>query len=94
MTPASHIEFEDVVQFQYRKRYEITCDENVIAEPSFIEEFQYRKRYEITCDTRINPTDEQDNYKFQYRKRYEITCDDAHQQERSSSAHVSIPQAV
>ena len=70
VTPASHIEFEDVVQFQYRKRYE------------------------ITCDTRINPTDEQDNYKFQYRKRYEITCDDAHQQERSSSAHVSIPQAV
>ena len=37
--------------------------------------FQYRKRYEITCDTRINTTDEQDNYMFQYRKRYEITCD-------------------
>ena len=45
-----------------------------------------RKRYEITCDTRINPTDEQDNYKFQYRKRYEITCDNDMSHESRSLA--------
>ena len=37
--------------FQYRKRYEVTCDAlgggflgNIIGP------FQYRKRYEVTCD--------------------------------------------
>ena len=39
--------------FQYRKRYEITCDAiddavTTIATTAF----QYRKRYEITCDKR------------------------------------------
>ena len=39
------------MEFQYRKRYEITCDFiefNVSRHIST--EFQYRKRYEITCD--------------------------------------------
>ena len=37
--------------FQYRKRYEITCDFRSSA-PSHGGPlwFQYRKRYEITCD--------------------------------------------
>ena len=38
-------------RFQYRKRYEITCDDhdqNAVNRER--EWFQYRKRYEITCD--------------------------------------------
>ena len=38
-------------EFQYRKRYEITCDDhdqNAVNRER--EWFQYRKRYEITCD--------------------------------------------
>ena len=39
-------------EFQYRKRYEVTCDR---AEGGLmdrvLEAFQYRKRYEVTCDT-------------------------------------------
>ena len=38
-------------QFQYRKRYEITCD---LDTKDYVyrkeNRFQYRKRYEITCD--------------------------------------------
>ena len=40
-------------KFQYRKRYEITCDENPIMDSRPLSEFQYRKRYEITCDIAI-----------------------------------------
>ena len=36
--------------FQYRKRYEITCDKAAVAAKFAAVEFQYRKRYEITCD--------------------------------------------
>ena len=38
-------------EFQYRKRYEITCDDpciELLVELGYV--FQYRKRYEITCD--------------------------------------------
>ena len=37
--------------FQYRKRYEVTCDFNDggIIWIDYVE-FQYRKRYEVTCD--------------------------------------------
>ena len=37
--------------FQYRKRYEVTCDNRLITNMlcPFIK-FQYRKRYEVTCD--------------------------------------------
>ena len=36
--------------FQYRKRYEVTCDKK--SENDLIKKaaFQYRKRYEVTCD--------------------------------------------
>ena len=40
-----------VEKFQYRKRYEVTCDvflHTVVSE--FLRKFQYRKRYEVTCD--------------------------------------------
>ncbi len=36
--------------FQYRKRYEITCDFRLLGVLRQELEFQYRKRYEITCD--------------------------------------------
>ena len=36
--------------FQYRKRYEITCDAVGAPLETYVVLFQYRKRYEITCD--------------------------------------------
>ena len=37
--------------FQYRKRYEITCDQTTKDLSGLsLRGFQYRKRYEITCD--------------------------------------------
>ena len=36
--------------FQYRKRYEVTCDEGSTTTDTPTFEFQYRKRYEVTCD--------------------------------------------
>ena len=65
----------DRVWFQYRKRYEITCDPRGITLRLFPILFQYRKRYEITCDVCIGD-EEYTLIVFQYRKRYEITCDD------------------
>ena len=38
-------------KFQYRKRYEITCDCVLLFQHDVGELFQYRKRYEITCDS-------------------------------------------
>ena len=40
--------------FQYRKRYEVTCDMIPKSLVSSGNLFQYRKRYEVTCD--INST--------------------------------------
>ena len=41
-------------RFQYRKRYEITCDIKGLEKKSTGFSFQYRKRYEITCDSEWN----------------------------------------
>ena len=67
---------EEEVKFQYRKRYEITCDgKQRKVRPGTASRFQYRKRYEITCDA-LNALESHRGGKgFQYRKRYEITCD-------------------
>ena len=40
----------DLLVFQYRKRYEVTCDVNPWASEPLTPTFQYRKRYEVTCD--------------------------------------------
>ena len=38
--------------FQYRKRYEVTCDLRPGRIDLILEiPFQYRKRYEVTCDS-------------------------------------------
>ena len=37
-------------EFQYRKRYEVTCDERINYDTISGHRFQYRKRYEVTCD--------------------------------------------
>ena len=39
-----------VALFQYRKRYEVTCDMALINANDAVALFQYRKRYEVTCD--------------------------------------------
>ena len=41
--------------FQYRKRYEVTCDLEWHSLIGSDFRFQYRKRYEVTCDE--NPVD-------------------------------------
>ena len=64
-----------LVPFQYRKRYEITCDKKSVIISVFLLKFQYRKRYEITCDELVEDGTIHMTMEFQYRKRYEITCD-------------------
>ena len=61
--------------FQYRKRYEVTCDAVRLSEGYTGAEFQYRKRYEVTCDVEKVKNEHGDAEQFQYRKRYEVTCD-------------------
>ena len=63
-------------RFQYRKRYEVTCD-FLEDEPQTMKdvEFQYRKRYEVTCDLQGIGKCLVRHGVFQYRKRYEVTCD-------------------
>ena len=43
--------FVPVAKFQYRKRYEVTCDLQVKDSVGGPYGFQYRKRYEVTCDS-------------------------------------------
>ena len=63
-----------VTMFQYRKRYEVTCDD-LDADVEWADVvFQYRKRYEVTCDVALLVV-LQIVLEFQYRKRYEVTCD-------------------
>ena len=41
--------------FQYRKRYEVTCDPHcAFTKLAKLVLFQYRKRYEVTCDRTTN----------------------------------------
>ena len=39
-----------IFPFQYRKRYEVTCDMFLKGGNLCAYKFQYRKRYEVTCD--------------------------------------------
>ena len=50
MTPTNVLAVAGLLKFQYRKRYEITCDDSYWNWGYRIVRFQYRKRYEITCD--------------------------------------------
>ena len=81
--------------FQYRKRYEVTCDVMItIITGLWANSFQYRKRYEVTCDCRCFLLRRLLVIRFQYRKRYEVTCDKAAGFVPSNKIEVSIPQAV
>ena len=48
-----HLKWRDLrtVKFQYRKRYEVTCDTISGTDVILNAGFQYRKRYEVTCDS-------------------------------------------
>ena len=50
MTPKSTILTVFAAMFQYRKRYEVTCDFVKVDGKIVCMRFQYRKRYEVTCD--------------------------------------------
>ena len=67
--------FPELSRFQYRKRYEITCD-YVVIEDERDEEHGFNTasgmRSHVTVK-RFNAAFQ--GIVFQYRKRYEITCD-------------------
>ena len=71
--------------FQYRKRYEVTCDIGIVMEEEWMLLFQYRKRYEVTCDTINVYVAGEEALVFQYRKRYEVTCDEPNSQGQGGS---------
>ena len=51
MTIEKNLGWVEMAAFQYRKRYEVTCDETTSTSKEENEMlFQYRKRYEVTCD--------------------------------------------
>ena len=52
--------YTDLYEFQYRKRYEVTCDQEAYREAILGFQFQYRKRYEVTCDYASGNNDEVD----------------------------------
>ena len=94
MTSASMQTEGYFLEFQYRKRYEVTCD--CRSSPRSCDarsSFQYRKRYEVTCDDK-GFIILAHNIMFQYRKRYEVTCDVHSEPHIAESLYVSIPQAV
>ena len=80
--------------FQYRKRYEITCDLTGEYEqtPSFFgfnTASGMRSHVTAVClDISVV------RLAFQYRKRYEITCDQVANPSACKVSPVSIPQAV
>ena len=50
-----HYPYSSFDLFQYRKRYEVTCDQVAPQKNGVPAEFQYRKRYEVTCDLKRFP---------------------------------------
>ena len=80
--------------FQYRKRYEVTCD---VLE--HLRTFIVGRCFNTASGMRSHVTPKQYPgaaawIKFQYRKRYEVTCDDTEETDAFNMAGVSIPQAV
>ena len=51
MTENIMSKWTDIREFQYRKRYEVTCDAASVWKSRSMALFQYRKRYEVTCDS-------------------------------------------
>ena len=80
--------------FQYRKRYEITCD-SIPLRSMELEECSFNTasgmRSHVTTES--NAVTEYTKA-FQYRKRYEITCDNLLLVLLEELQVVSIPQAV
>ena len=83
----------DAIGFQYRKRYEITCDEKADSERTHLLRFNTASgmRSHVTAK-RVTTSTIADE--FQYRKRYEITCDGNEADHTEMAEAVSIPQAV
>ena len=51
MRPIEVVRYSSYIWFQYRKRYEVTCDRKRKKKAFCPHWFQYRKRYEVTCDS-------------------------------------------
>ena len=80
--------------FQYRKRYEITCDFKLSNWHRFLV-----LGFNTASGMRSHVTKKPknilaDSSPFQYRKRYEITCDHGMVSQQTCRCVVSIPQAV
>ena len=80
--------------FQYRKRYEVTCDE-AVADGAIAP----LTGFNTASGMRSHVTPDSSAVKgeavaFQYRKRYEVTCDHVAMRLLDLVEQVSIPQAV
>ena len=80
--------------FQYRKRYEVTCDYSTIyGDGRFLWGFNTVSGMRSHV-TKKNFAEIEIRNTFQYRKRYEVTCDTDKMVGGIYFAEVSIPQAV
>ena len=74
VTNLFHKLFWTVSRFQYRKRYEVTCDERKISSRCAVSGFNTASgmRSHVTASRGCRRIPQAG---FQYRKRYEVTCD-------------------
>ena len=81
-------------EFQYRKRYEVTCDITESTDTESLKLFQYRKRYEVTCDLYRSYRQKIVGWHFNTASgmRSHVTC--SRSLVRFLKCNISIPQAV
>ena len=94
MTGCCGVGFSFLGWFQYRKRYEVTCDtiEKMVSRTifsSFNTASGMRSHVTSALEFPVEAAEV-----FQYRKRYEVTCDFVKYARLDAEGHVSIPQAV
>ena len=82
------------MKFQYRKRYEVTCDLYIVYGIALLVAFQYRKRYEVTCDTALRSGKEIPVPCFNTASGMRSHVTLCMRRQYPSSQDVSIPQAV
>ena len=82
------------MMIQYRKRYEVTCDEYMEDRKMDDMRFQYRKRYEVTCDVVCRTVGKHKTRRFNTASgmRSHATLEESNV--RVLNTLVSIPQAV
>ena len=78
-----------VPEFQYRKRYEVTCDEKAITADADILGFNTASGMRSHVTMRASAPARGANA-FQYRKRYEVTCDSVSGRPQKQKAQIMV----